>query len=219
MHRSRPASSRLSSQPPTSRKRILPGADPLAHARTMQSCVAWPRMPLVRWCGRCRVGALMSAGTQTAASSIHRLHSQTLKPSERRHALCASILSAHASSPLWIMHSSLTFLVSGQAQQMRHVGFLGVGSVLVSVSAVVGCASMFKRTCFSRMGSRRVPGCPGALQSLAIAGVPSTTARLARAEPTGKGAARSPRRQRTPKEGGQEARDPTSLFYQFPRSG
>ena len=41
----------------------------------------------------------------------------------RKHTLCASILSWHASSPLLTMHSSRTVLVSGQAQQILHLGF------------------------------------------------------------------------------------------------
>jgi hypothetical protein len=49
--------------------------------------------------------------------------SHTLKPSLRRHALCASIMSAHASSPFRVTHSSRGARVSGHAQQMRQVGF------------------------------------------------------------------------------------------------
>lgn len=49
--------------------------------------------------------------------------SQTLKPSARRHIRWASIHFAQASSPCSTMHSSLSFLVSGQAQQIFFFGF------------------------------------------------------------------------------------------------
>lgn len=49
---------------------------------------------------------------------------QTLKPSARRHLRWASIHFAQASSPCCTMHSSLSFLVSGQAQQIFFFGFV-----------------------------------------------------------------------------------------------
>lgn len=42
----------------------------------------------------------------------------TMKPSERRQTLCASISTLHLSSPLRTTHSSLTLLVSGHEQQI-----------------------------------------------------------------------------------------------------
>lgn len=42
----------------------------------------------------------------------------TSKPSLRKHTLCASIISAHLSSPFVTTHSSRIFLVSGQLQQI-----------------------------------------------------------------------------------------------------
>ena len=66
----------------------------------------------------------------------------TLKPSDRRHALCASILSAHASSPFSITHSSRGLRVSGHAQQIRQVGFFG-SAVLALLSAALLFAAAF----------------------------------------------------------------------------
>lgn len=51
------------------------------------------------------------------------IKSQTLKPSARRHIRWASIHFAQASSPCSTMHSSLSFFVSGQAQQIFFFGF------------------------------------------------------------------------------------------------
>lgn len=47
-----------------------------------------------------------------------KLARQTLKPSDRRHALCASINSAHLSSPSDTTHSSRGLFVSGHEQQI-----------------------------------------------------------------------------------------------------
>ena len=57
----------------------------------------------------------------------------TLKPSERRHCLCASMLAAHSSSPFMTMHSSRTLRVSGQAQQILHVGFFSASGAAADV--------------------------------------------------------------------------------------
>jgi len=53
----------------------------------------------------------------------HIYQTQMLKPSARRHSRWASIHFAHAASPCSTMHSSLSFLVSGQAQQIFFLGF------------------------------------------------------------------------------------------------
>lgn len=53
----------------------------------------------------------------------------TLKPSLRRHRLCASINSLHASSPLSTIHSSRAFFDSGQAQQIFFFGFCSASFV------------------------------------------------------------------------------------------
>lgn len=58
--------------------------------------------------------------------------SQTLKPSARRHLRWASIHFAHASSPCSTIHSSLSFLVSGQAQQIFFFGFDSVPDFVTS---------------------------------------------------------------------------------------
>lgn len=58
--------------------------------------------------------------------SVKHTLSQTLKPSDRRHKRWASIHFVHADSPCSTMHSSLNFLVSGQAQHILFFGFVSV---------------------------------------------------------------------------------------------
>ena len=67
----------------------------------------------------------------------------TLNPSARRHVLCASMYSVQDSSPLCIMHSSLTLRVSGHAQQIRHFGFASSAGapVLALLSDAAGTES------------------------------------------------------------------------------
>ena len=73
-----------------------------------------------------------------AAQACHGVEC-TLKPSARRHCLCASILAAQLSSPCCTTHSSRAVRVSGHAQQMRHEGSLGA----------TGAASSRPSSCFS----------------------------------------------------------------------
>ena len=67
-------------------------------------------MPLPLPQRRCQLPAL-PAPTKLARQA-------TLKPSDRRHALCASINSAHLSSPSDTTHSSRGLFVSGHEQQI-----------------------------------------------------------------------------------------------------
>lgn len=66
---------------------------------------------------------------------------QTLKPSALRHCRWASIHFPQASSPCCTMHSSLNFLVSGQAQQIFFFGFVSAGGAC-SVFSVESEASV-----------------------------------------------------------------------------
>lgn len=62
--------------------------------------------------------------THLPHTETRRTSCQTLKPSARRHTLCASTSAAQASSPFITMHSSRACLVSGQAQQIFFFGLV-----------------------------------------------------------------------------------------------
>ena len=93
----------------------------------------------------------------------------------RKHTLCASILSWHASSPLLTMHSSRTVLVSGQAQQILHVGFTSptgaaagaeASGIVVAAAVCGGCAS----TVWRRPRSRDAVPCRARVSDSLFAG-------------------------------------------------
>ena len=69
-------------------------------------------------------------------SSHDRARCQTLNPSALRHCRWASMNFPQASSPFCTMQSSLSFFVSGQAQQIFFFGLVsGAGAVVAGGSA------------------------------------------------------------------------------------
>lgn len=82
-------------------------------------------------------GKCATSAAEPSSASVARNRAYTLKPSARRHALCFSISSPHASSPLLTIQSSRTLRVSGHAQQILHVGFFSPAA-----SACTGAATL-----------------------------------------------------------------------------
>lgn len=82
-----------------------------------------------------------------SSSSCWHLH--TLKPSILRHCLCASISDWQygCSSPCMVMHSSLSLLVSGQAQQIFFLGLSAGGGTGCSCPFPNGHQLMTARVC------------------------------------------------------------------------
>jgi len=69
----------------------------------------------------------------------------TVNPSDRKHSLCASISLIHSgiSSPLKTTHSSRSFLVSGQQQQILFPDLIPTLSTFFGAGGGVGADELF----------------------------------------------------------------------------